>query len=253
MEALQADVLSPPARELRLLLRGVEGSSDDASAQLLLRWNCVLDRDSPAAALFELWVMEIEKQVTHLVAPEQAWNLLEGHIPLTVVLNRLAHPDQTLGAGFEAARDRLLLETLRAATQKIKILQGADASQWSWGRLHTATFHHSLELVGQARALFNIGPLARPGDSYTVNNASYSDDKFDQRSGPSYREILDIGNWDESLTVNAPGQSGQPGSPHYADLVALWDQGRYFPLLYSQVAVQQRAKDQLVLEPAPQH
>ena len=35
---------------------------------------------------------------------------------------------------------------------------------------------------------------------------------FAQTSGASYREILDTGDWDHSLAVNTPGQSGQPGS-----------------------------------------
>jgi penicillin amidase len=122
---------------------------------------------------------------------------------------------------------------------------------WSWGRLHTVTFHHPLELVPAAKSFFDIGPVSRPGDGYTVNNTSYSHANFDQVSGPSYREILDVGNWDESVVANVPGQSGQPGSQHYSDLVPYWDQMRYFPMLYTQAAVERQAKDRLVLEPGP--
>jgi len=132
-------------------------------------------------------------------------------------------------------------------------LQGANSAEWSWGRLHTVTFHHPLELLPGAKALFDIGPLPRPGDSYTVNNASFSGDTFDQVSGPSYREILDVGNWDESVVTNVPGQSGQPGSPHYSDLAPLWDQMHYFPLLFSEASVEKQARERLLLEPASQH
>ena len=66
-----------------------------------------------------------------------------------------------------------------------------------------------------------------------------------QVSGPSYREIMDVGAWDNSVATNAPGQSGQPGSPHYSDLLPLWDQMHYFPLLYSRPAIKQQAKDRL--------
>jgi penicillin amidase len=64
-------------------------------------------------------------------------------------------------------------------------------------------------------------------------------------SGPSYREIMDVGAWDNSVATNAPGQSGQPGSPHYSDLLPLWDQMHYFPLFYSRPAIKQQAKDRL--------
>jgi penicillin G amidase len=252
MEQMQSDVTSLPARELVQLLRSAAGSSEDAPTQMLLRWNAAIERESPAAALYEVWQVEIEKEMLHRLAPESAWKTLEGHVSLTVILNSLEHPDQeTFGTQLPSARDKLLLDTLRTAVEKLKKLQGAEPSSWSWGRLHTVTFHHPLELLPGAKALFNIGPLARLGDSYTVNNASYTGEKFDQVSGPSYREILDVGNWDESEVANAPGESGQPGSPHYSDLVPLWDQTRYFPMLYSQAAVEKQSTDRLVLEPAP--
>jgi penicillin amidase len=61
-----------------------------------------------------------------------------------------------------------------------------------------------------------------------------------------------VGNWDESVVANVPGESGQPGSPHYSDLVPYWDQTRYFPMLYTRAAVEKQAKDRLILEPASQ-
>jgi acyl-homoserine lactone acylase PvdQ len=35
------------------------------------------------------------------------------------------------------------------------------------------------------------------------------------------------------------GQSGQPGSAHYADLLPLWAEGRYFPLAFSRGRVEE--------------
>jgi penicillin amidase len=251
MQALQGDVTSLPARELLQLLSSASHNADDPPTQLLLRWNAVLDRDSSAAALYELWQIEVVHQMLRHLAPEKAWKALEGRIPLTVILNSLEHPDkETFGAQSEAARDQLLLDTLKTSAEKMKTLQGPDPAQWSWGRLHSVTFHHPLELLPQTKPLVDIGPLPRPGDSYTVNNTNYAGEKFDQVSGPSYREILDVGNWDESVVTNVPGESGQPGSQHYSDLVPLWDQMHYFPLLYSKVAVEKQAKDRLVLLPA---
>jgi len=82
-----------------------------------------------------------------------------------------------------------------------------------------------------------------------VNATSFEGGSFQQEAGASYREILDTSDWDRSLAVNTPGQSGQPGSPHYSDLLPLWDKGQYFPLLYSREAVERGAKDRLLLNP----
>ena len=51
------------------------------------------------------------------------------------------------------------------------------------------------------------------------------------------------------MGTNVPGQSGQPGSPHYGDLLPLWAAGKYFPLLYARAAVEKHTKQRLVLEP----
>ena len=48
------------------------------------------------------------------------------------------------------------------------------------------------------------------------------------------------------MAVNTPGQSGQPGSPHYSDLLPLWDKGEYFPMLYSRKEIEKNAEDRLV-------
>ncbi|MBT8162677.1 penicillin acylase family protein [Arthrobacter sp. GN70] len=40
------------------------------------------------------------------------------------------------------------------------------------------------------------------------------------------------------ISCLAPGQSGDPRSPHYADLLSTWANGESFPLLYSRSAIE---------------
>jgi penicillin amidase len=108
--------------------------------------------------------------------------------------------------------------------------------------LYTITFYHPLTPV------FNLGPVERPGDVYTVNNTR-SDEHFHQIHGATYRHLLDLADWDRGLASSAPGQSGQPGSPHYADLLPLWARGDYFPLAYSRRKVEEVARHRLMLKP----
>jgi penicillin amidase len=69
--------------------------------------------------------------------------------------------------------------------------------------------------------------------------------------GASFRAIFDTGDWDRSVAQNAPGQSGHPGSPHFKDLATLWASGKYFPLAFSDAAVQREAESTLTLVPSP--
>jgi penicillin amidase len=82
-----------------------------------------------------------------------------------------------------------------------------------------------------------------------VNATSFAADSWEQEDGASYREILDTGDWDRSLAVNTPGQSGQPLSEHYSDLLPLWDRGEYFQLIYSRERIEREVRDRLVLTP----
>jgi penicillin amidase len=148
-----------------------------------------------------------------------------------------------------ARRDELLGNALQSARQRLAKLLGPDQKQWSWGRLHTIQFRHALDLRPGAKTLLDPDPVSRPGDEHTVNATGYEGDSWNQVSGASYREILDAADWDRSVAVNTPGQSGQPESPHYADLLPLWDAGQYFPLLYSRQAVESQTLDRLTLEP----
>ena len=74
-------------------------------------------------------------------------------------------------------------------------------------------------------------------------------DSYDQIYGASYREIFDLADWDKSVGINVPGQSGQPGSKHYDDLLPLWREGKYFPLAYTKSAVDAVTTDVLDLTP----
>ena len=250
MEALQSDVTSLPALELQKLARSALKSNPALDS--FLRWDGELKRESPEAALYEVWFQQI-----CLALAERTSRNGSGHVrgryddlSPTTALRILGNPDRDLfGDNPAAQRDRLLFDTLQSARKELDRLQGPDASQWAWGKLHTVRFRHPLDQHPGAKELFDLGPLSRPGDEYTVNATGTNGDSWEQASGASYREILDTGDWDRSIAVNTPGQSGQPGSPHYSDLLPLWDTGHYFPLLYSRKAVEHEAGDRLVLEP----
>jgi penicillin amidase len=135
-----------------------------------------------------------------------------------------------------------LIDAWNAAEQKM----GSDESTWSWGRLHKTRFQHPLATTPERQALFNLGPRPRGGDA-TSPNATGNGEW--ETHGASYREVIDVADWDRSVTINAPGESGQPGSPYYGNLYALWSDGQYHPMVFSRTAVERAAAHRLVLRP----
>jgi penicillin amidase len=79
--------------------------------------------------------------------------------------------------------------------------------------------------------------------------ATYRFADYRLSSGASFRMVVDVGRWDNSVAINTPGQSGDPASPHYRDLAPLWAEGRYFPLAYSRAAVARHERTRFLLTP----
>jgi len=86
--------------------------------------------------------------------------------------------------------------------------------------------------------VFDIAPVERHGGAGYVAAV-----------GATYREIIDMGDLDGAMATNVPGQSGQPGSPYYKNLVESFGKGEYFQLAFSKAAVDKVAEHRLVLVP----
>ena len=243
-ERLQNDVVSLPARELIQLFEGAEQGHASSEAQLLLHWDGVLDKNSPAAALYEIFLQELTSAVVRKIAPPRVWFLAHSWSAYQV-LGALSHPSEDVfGAEPEKGRNQLIERSFDSAVERLRKLEGRDSAKWTWGQLHYMQFRHSLSPI-----VPDLGPLPRSGDGETVGATGHYGASFEQVAGASYREILDPGDWDNSVAVNTPGQSGEPGSRHYSDLMPLWNEGEYFPLTYSHDAVQREVTDRLELHP----
>lgn len=218
--------------------------------KLISEWDGDLSRETSAGALYSVWLQELMTRFFNQQMPTDL-KLERGDLRShQVLLTQLSQPtERWFGEHPVAARDRLLSEALAAAITRTKKLLGDDAAQWSWGRLHTATFRHPLATLSAAHEqAFNLGPVPRSGDSTTPNNTRANDD-FQQIHGASYRHVLDLADWDRGLATSTPGQSGQLGSPHYGDLLPLWAEERYFPLSYSRAKVEKVTEHRLKLMP----
>lgn len=266
MSALQTDVTSLAAKQLLATLRQAADDNPKAivpEAKMLLEFDGTIVRDSPAAALYEAWVRALRWYVMEKLLGDQTGHTglplaqsLAPRLSMTMMIDMFQHPAaDVFGPNPVEARNSLLLTALgdaRIALAQLTSRTGertlsADPSRWSWGKLHAITFRHPLD---SALPFADLGPVPRPGDGTTVNATGCpSTGRFGQTAGASYREIFDLSNWDASLAVNTPGQSGQPLSPHYADLLPLWDAGQYFPLAYSREAVEKVTTDRLILQP----
>jgi penicillin amidase len=108
---------------------------------------------------------------------------------------------------------------------------GGSPSGWTWGRLHRRQFR---ALTGTAA--LGYGPRAAGGDPFTVD-AAYGG--LVATAGPSWRMIA---RWTGAGAgqrrpvaegIYPGGQSENPASPWYENLVADWWAGRYLPVPFA--------------------
>ncbi len=251
--ALQMDAHNSDACKLKALLPAGPIANDDARAavQMLRGWDCVDSTDSAAAALYEVWIARhLGRALVNRVTP-QAARAIVGIGSMDAIVAYLETPDTAIGPDPRAGANEVILASLITAMNDARGLLGPDVSRWSWGALHRAHFTPAIAALAPTdiAAQMTVGPLPVRGSGATPAAATYRDDNFQAVAGASYRMVIDVGAWDNSVAVNTPGQSGDPQSPHYRDLFPLWANGDYFPLLYSRQAIEQNARQRITLTP----
>ena len=265
MLALQLDYRSVSAGRVVALLEGLDSPDPDVVRALgLLRdWDRSLEPTSAPAALYEVWfhrhlvpeVMahQIDTEPTRkaVLDEDELYDMFEGS-SVEVWISLLEDLAAWRGPAPRAARSSVLVASLVAAGEETEDLLGEDWEEWSWGRLHTAQLRHPLSalLEEDARSRVDVGPAPRGGTGDTVNSTGYLLADFVQRWGASFRMVVDVGAWDESVAMNTPGQSGDPESRHYRDLFESWAADETFPLVFGRDRVEAVAEQRIVLRPA---
>jgi penicillin amidase len=251
---LQNDVRSRPAERICRVATILPPANEDVARGLaLLRgWNGDLAAASGAAALFEVWWMLHLRPALLLVLsgnPAVIPLLVPGDI--ATLVDVVENPDERFGPQPARDRDQLMLKTLADAMRDCERRLGTEMSAWAWGRLHHGYFQHAASPItdGGETSKWDVGPLPLGGSQSTVMNTGYRISDFRCNTGASVRLVMDVGAWDNSVCINAPGQSGHPQSPHYGDLAPLWAAGGYVPLLYSRMRIIQATTTVISLVP----
>ncbi|GAA2866251.1 penicillin acylase family protein [Pseudonocardia halophobica] len=262
MVALQGDYLSTPARRILARVRELDVPGDTDGLALLLDWDGTLTADSAAAAVFEVWYRRhlrpallaraLEEHVANpaetaaRISPAEDL-LADARIDLELVEN----PGTRLGPNPDKFLAETVAWTLPAAVAELAELLGPDRATWRWGRLHVAQARHPLAalLTDVPGEQLVAGPEPRGGSGDTVGNTAYGPN-FVQSAGATFRLVVDVGEWDSSLAMNAPGQSGRLDDPHATDLFGPWSRDEAFPLLYSRERIDAAAEHVIELRPS---
>ncbi len=237
---LQHDYRSVLAREVIARLPESAGGGAGEALAMLRDWDQVLGPQSAPALLYGLWFYRyLSPALAAALLPEAPDDLQP--LDTLTILDTLGYP-----VGQSVA-----LETLARAWREAREEFGSP-DQWRWGDLHQIRFEHPLlaRAAGGLADQMRYPPYPRGGTGNTTNNTSFDPQDFLVASGASFRMVLDVGNWDAARMTNAPGQSGDPRSPFYDNLLEGWATDQSFPMLYSRQAVEAHKVMVIKLTPA---
>jgi penicillin G amidase len=266
VRAMQFDQVSHSARRVAQVIARLDGDDPRITqvAALMRAWDGNIGMDSPAAAVHEVFM----RRVIPLILRDKLGDLTEryagkGPTPMLAegsmwgfrswewFQRTLETPDSAwfdLGAG--ETRDDVLRLALLETFDYLEHKLGKSIENWSWGKLHRVSFAHVLGRVKTLQPFFSRGPYPVGGDGTTIwSTFSNLEDTGDGVVAPPFRFIADLADLDHSLGLLAPGQSGQPGHPHYDDQVCAWFEGGYHAMLFQPEEVERSAAACLELLP----
>jgi penicillin G amidase len=244
-DALQSDVYDELAAELvpKLLAaldRTQLTSTQRAAAGLLSSWPYQMSANSAAASV---WWQFFKDYVIQVFQPWWKWakvpvkldpRLLDLNAGAPVSLMQdlerwtLSSPGNaafTPPGGPHGTATTAMRAAFADAVKDLSTQLGGVPSTWTWDRIHKRIV---LSLTGAPGLAY--GPFPSGGDPWTVDAA---DDGMTSDFGPSWRMVID---WQSPGTASGQfiypgGQSENPASSWYDNLVPLWREGKYEPLV----------------------
>lgn len=250
MPPLHGDLVSLMARELCAHYLAVPTDDADARAMqdILRGWDHYTGTESAAALVY---VETTEQLIGLTVTPyygQAAWNAEQPEAERRGVLVRALRENDPATLGRFSNWDAAITTALANAAIALRERFGPDTAVWRYGATHWMTWRHNLGRTEELAAILNLPDTPVGGDGATLwaTQARYG---RGSDHGVSYRQILDMRDLASARIVIPPGNSGRPGSPHYADNVGRWLNVEYHPLLIAWPAIEANAEGELRLTP----
>jgi len=225
---MQQDITALSAKQFQNILRRWRPTTEAGKnfQRRLLAWSGEMAVDSVEATVFEAWLSAL------------------GPALFGEIGGRVSRP--RLLAELDRSADLSVLgKALGDALDRLKRTWGPESAKWQWGHVHQIAFRHPIDHPD-----FHLPPRPRGGSADTVMASGWDPTRpFATNHGASFKMVLDTADWDRSVMTNAPGESGDPDSPHYRDLVDDWLAGRPHPLPFTRAAVEAVTVERLTLVP----
>ena len=230
MRNLQSDSYSLIAENLLpYILPLVNASQLNATQKEALsittKWNKYFEANEVGASIFDLWT----KRLTY--------DIWDDDFTIADIPMRYPSRDRTVeliqkdpnSKWFDNVKTNqketladLVNESFKFACDSLERKYGPIGKNWNWAKVKNTNVPHLAKIPGFGSKTLLIG-----GSKSTVNAISES-------NGPSWRMVIELGKNPKGHGVYPGGQSGNPGSPFYDNMIDTWAQGKLYDLFFMQ-------------------
>jgi penicillin amidase len=232
MRNLQSDSYSIMAKDiLPFILPLIDASKLNATQKeglnYIIKWNNFFEAKEVAASIFDLWTKRL------------SYNIWDDEFTIADIPMRYPSRDRTIemiqknpnANWFDNVKTSkketltdLVNESFKFTCDSLERKYGPIGKNWNWGKVKGTNVPHLAKIPGFGSKKLLIG-----GAKSTVNAMS-------EANGPSWRMVIELGKNVKGHGVYPGGQSGNPGSPFYDNMIDTWAQGKLNDLLFMQSA-----------------
>lgn len=262
-KAWQLDKYCIPGKELADLMVEKLSMPLAAKAQkgldLLKNWDGFLDVSSVGGCVYQVVKQALLDLIFKENLSEQAATIVRGKGPKQLFMNVtewFGHDSYTL-LRLLREEDPLLPEPAvdclhKALERAVLFLEkelGRQSEKWQWGNLHKIRLQHAFHGQKSIRKWFDYGPYPVGGDTDTLCQTAFLPEQHygGVLSAASYRQIVNLGNLNDSWSIMPPGQVANSESPYYSNQFEDWREGRFKPMLWGREQVKEHSVHRLLL------
>ena len=241
MTNLQIDYFSIPSKQIINMSKNYITNNLKYFKELI-EWDNILDKNSIEAGIYIEWQTQIYFEFIKKYVPESVQKYLDVQIYKVIEgISKMSDQEKT----------EFLNKTFDLTIKSLIKKYGEENSGWVYGQenyKHVKIYHPLEKVVNDSiKDIIGLDTYPRGGDGFTPGSTS---SELNQRSGGSFRVVINTKDWDNSFATNSPGQSGNPKSKFYKNLYEDWANDKFFPLLYSKSKVLKNLSDRKIYRPS---
>jgi len=199
-------------------------TTQKAAFQTLENWNKVNSPEAIAPSIFEEWVGTLGAAIwkDEFFSDSLAFRYPTRDRTLYLIMEQpnARWFDNVKTPAKETIAD-IVYQSFKAALDSLTAHYGPMSPTWQWATVKDTEILH----LSRALKPFNSTPIRNGGGSSMVNATTH-------HHGPSWRMVVELGPEPRAFGLYPGGQSGNPASPLYMNMLEKWEKGELNELLY---------------------